>query len=109
MGFGITARINTSKYVLGATLTMFQSRLIAGRLCKVFMKNMLDARFGEGRNMKKDDFEGSIWQALGYDRETCKKCGAHLHGRICLNGCYLSPASRFFFEAGMEKIAREMK
>ena len=43
------------------------------------------------------DFEGSIWQELGYDPELCSTCGAHLHGGICLNVCHLSESSQAKF------------
>lgn len=33
------------------------------------------------------DFEGSIFEMLGYDPELCPHCGTHLHGGICLNAC----------------------
>lgn len=37
------------------------------------------------------DYEGSIWQRLGFDATLCPVCDAHLSGGICLNGCHLAP------------------
>ena len=40
------------------------------------------------------NFEGSIWQKLGYEDKLCPDCGAHLHHGICLNACHLSQRGR---------------
>lgn len=34
-------------------------------------------------------FEGSVFEKLGFDKEQCPSCNAHLKGDICLNGCHL--------------------
>lgn len=51
------------------------------------------------------DFEGSIFQELGYDAELCPTCGAHLHGGICLNTCHLSDETRQRFNVLMAVVA----
>jgi hypothetical protein len=43
------------------------------------------------------NFEGSMWQTLGMDKELCPTCNAHLHNGICLNACHLTPASKMAF------------
>lgn len=40
--------------------------------------------------MKNSDFEGSIFEKLGFDSERCPHCKSHLKGGICLNACHLS-------------------
>ena len=50
---------------------------------------------------KKDpDFEGSLFQRLGFCDLLCPDCGAHLKpvtgtgGPICLNACHLTPETQ---------------
>jgi len=37
-----------------------------------------------------EDFEGSLWQRMGYEARLCPFCNAHLHRGICLNACHLN-------------------
>lgn len=43
------------------------------------------------------DFEGSIWQKMGYSPELCPSCGAHIRKGICLNACHLGDAGKLSF------------
>lgn len=43
----------------------------------------------ENQNLIDENFEGSIFEALGFDRELCPHCKAHLKDGLCLNGCKL--------------------
>jgi len=43
------------------------------------------------------NFEGSIFQKLGYDEKLCPTCGAHLYEGICLNTCHLGQQSQMDF------------
>lgn len=40
------------------------------------------------------DFEGSLFQKLGYEARLCPTCKAHLYDGICLNTCHLSKVSQ---------------
>ena len=40
------------------------------------------------------NFEGSIFQKLGFEDKLCPTCGANLRNGICLNACHLSEAAR---------------
>jgi len=55
-----------------------------------------------------EQFEGSIWQQLEYDRETCRHCGAHLHGGVCLNACSLTVAEYRKMQAGLAEAAHRI-
>lgn len=60
------------------------------------------------------DFEGSIWQRLGYTKYLCPKCPAYLKKAdngdlICLNGCHMSEGMRCRMASDMKKIVEERK
>lgn len=57
--------------------------------------------------MRDENFEGSIFEKMGFDAELCPKCNAHLHGGICLNACHLSESQMKRFQLIMEQISRE--
>lgn len=37
------------------------------------------------------DYEGSLFEKLGFDPVLCPVCSAHLRDGVCLNLCHLSP------------------
>lgn len=51
------------------------------------------------------EFEGSIWQKLGYEKTLCPTCGAHTHDGICLNTCHLPKLMQERFAAMMREAA----
>jgi hypothetical protein len=51
------------------------------------------------------NFDGSLWQKLGYEARLCPVCGAHLHEGICLNACHLSTSARERFVSLMREAA----
>lgn len=48
------------------------------------------------------NFEGSIWQTLGFDPELCPHCRSHLSGGICLNACQLTVAEYRIMQSGLQ-------
>ena len=36
------------------------------------------------------DFVGSMWEEMGWEKELCPICGAHLRSGICLKDSHLS-------------------
>jgi len=48
---------------------------------------------------KMSDKKSDLFEKLGFDKELCPKCKAHLRNKICLNGCQLSPE-------GQERLRR---
>ena len=55
---------------------------------------MLDKDWALAVKKEDPDFEGSLWQKLGYDSVICPECEAHLRKGICLNACHLSTGAR---------------
>lgn len=52
--------------------------------------NIHNQEWLDAEKMVDPDFEGSIFQQLGFDKEMCPTCKAHLRNGICLNGCHLT-------------------
>jgi hypothetical protein len=57
-----------------------------------------------------ENFEGSIFERMGFSKYLCPKCKAHLWkardgSLICLNGCHLSPSALRLFESLIEQVA----
>ena len=61
-------------------------------------QSFFDADWKKAEKKVDPEFDGSSHQALGFDRELCPTCGAHLHRGICLNLCHLSIESRKRFQ-----------
>jgi hypothetical protein len=57
------------------------------------------------------DFEGSIFERMGFTKYLCPKCGAHLWkardgSLVCLNGCHLSPSTLRLFKSLIEQVGK---
>ena len=53
------------------------------------------------------NFKGSIFEELGMSAELCDKCGAHLKGTICLNGCHIANFHKLMQSLDLESKSRK--
>jgi len=51
-----------------------------------------------------ENFEGSIFEKLGFSKYLCSTCKSHLHEGICLNGCHLPESFRESFRKLVKEI-----
>lgn len=67
---------------------------------------MYDIDWVKAEKVVDENYDGSIWEELEYDRELCPTCNSHLHNGICLNTCHLSSSSRKRFNAFMRMLQK---
>ena len=51
-----------------------------------------------------ENFEGSIFEKLGFSKYLCTTCKSHLREGICLNGCHLPESFRERFHKMVEEV-----
>lgn len=54
------------------------------------------------------NFEGSIFQTLGFDKELCPSCRSHLLGGVCLNACQLTVAQYRAMQQGLREAQAKL-
>ena len=55
------------------------------------------------------NFEGSLSQKIGCDKELCPSCNQHLKGGICLNACHLGDDGARAFADTMKRFMETRK
>jgi hypothetical protein len=68
---------------------------------------MLDLDWFDIEKKVDPNFVGSVFDQMGFEKELCPTCGAHLRGGICLNACHLTKTSQKKFSELMKRIAHD--
>jgi len=55
------------------------------------------------------NYEGSLWQMLGFDAELCQYCKSHLYNGICLNGCSLTVGQYRTMQTGLREAQADIE